>query len=109
MLHQLTLDSIKDLDGGRVYEAFQQAIKRIVNDCEDRPGVEKSRTVSLQVVATPISADEGSLDTVKVQFKVIEAMPKRESKAYDMMARKGGMLVFNDLSDDNVKQKTIDQ
>jgi hypothetical protein len=37
-LHYLSLAALKDLDGGRVYEAFDQAMRRVVADCEDRPG-----------------------------------------------------------------------
>jgi hypothetical protein len=47
-LHFLTLAALKDLDGGRVYEAFDQAkARRAVADCEDRPSEERGRAITL--------------------------------------------------------------
>jgi hypothetical protein len=39
---------------------------------------------------------------------VSSSVPKRKTKPISFGGRKGGMLVFNDLSEDDFRQKTID-
>lgn len=107
-LHQFSLKTLMALDGGRVVEAWDQAVKRCVSDCEDRPGVKKARKVTLELHLEPI-CEQGSLDSVDGNFKVTDSAPKRETKTYNFGVRRGQMLVFNDLSDDNIHQKTIDE
>ena len=111
-MHELTLEKLmEDLDGGRVGVAFQQQIKRVVNDMADRPRDEKERKVTLEFKAVPVMDDQGFLDEVKGKFHVTSSVPKLRSKEYSFGFRKsktGPMLVFNDLSDDDVNQKTIE-
>lgn len=38
-MHELTLATLASMDGGRIGEAFQLALKRALTDCDDRPGV----------------------------------------------------------------------
>lgn len=108
-VHEFKLENLKELDDGRVIEAFNQAIKRAMDDVNDRPGMKKPRTVTLHTSIVPICDEHGMLDSVKVQMKIVDTVPKRETRVYDMAARRGGMLVFNDLSMDNAKQKTLDE
>ena len=111
MVHQLSLDSLKELDDGRLIVAWQQALKRAALDCEDRPGEEKPRVVSLQCELLPLLDSEGSgqLESIKVTFQVADKAPPRKSKPYDMALRRGGVLVFNDMSEDDIHPKTIDE
>ena len=46
-LGKFSLKSLAAMDGERIGLAFEQALKRVVMDCEDRPGESKERTVSL--------------------------------------------------------------
>lgn len=108
-IHEFSLKSLPSLDGGRVVEAFNQAVKRAVADCQDRPGEMKARTVTLQLDIVPVVDEDGMLGTVRGAFQIKESIPTRKSRVYDFQPRRGGMLVFNDLSDDASQQRTLDQ
>lgn len=104
---EFKLENLKELDNGKAAVAFNQAIKRAVDDIEDRPGTKKPRSVALQIALVPTVDPKGDLYDVKVQVKVVESVPKRESQVYSMAPRKGGMLVFNELSLEDSHQKTF--
>lgn len=106
-LEKFTLATLAAMDGGRIKEAFEQAVNRCRFDCEDRPAVEGGRKVTLCVTLEPIPDDSGELGSVDVSFDLTEKLPKRASKTYNMQAVTGGLL-FNELSPDEVKQKTLD-
>lgn len=112
-MHELNLQSLMEsLDGGRISEAFQHELRRCIADCDDRPGDDKDRVVTLQFKMSPICDDRGHCDEVKGKFHVSSTVPKRRSKVYSFGVRKKEnkhQLVFNDLSDDNIGQKTIDE
>lgn len=108
-VHELNLQSLlRDLDGGRVNEAFMQELRHAARDCEDRPTDKSPRRVSLEVKLEPICDDHGDLDSVTGKFHITSKVPARRSKQYSFGYRRGGQLVFNDLSDDNINQKTIE-
>lgn len=107
-LQKLTLASLAEIDGGRLNEAFSQALKRVVDDCEDRPGVKKPRTVSIQLEITPVLDQDGMCDEAKVQGTVVDNVPKRKTKIWDMSLRKGGHLMFRPDSLDDAEQNTMD-
>ncbi len=106
MLEKFTMDTIAEMDGGRIKAAFTQALKRLEDDCKDRPALKKARELHLVMTMTPVP-DGADLDSVNVTFKIKESIPKRESKSYNMQAVRGGLL-FNDASPEDVKQKTLD-
>jgi hypothetical protein len=108
-VHELTLETLKnDLAGGRVGEAFALELKRCVTDCEDRPGDDKARKVTLEIELKPATDEKGFCENVWGQVKVTSAVPKRKTKPISFGVRRGGMLVFNDLSEDDFRQKTIE-
>jgi len=106
-LEKFTLATLAEMDGGRIKEAFEQAVNRCRYDCEDRPAVDGARKVTLVVTMEPLANDAGDLGSVDVSFDLQEKLPKRGSKTYNMQAVAGGLL-FNELSPDEVKQKTLD-
>lgn len=109
-VHELTLESIKnDLAGGRVGEAFALELKRCVTDCEDRPADSKGRKVTLEIELTPETDEKGFCEQVWGQIRVSSSVPKRKTKPISFGVRRGGMLVFNDLAEDDFRQKTIDE
>ena len=112
MLHDFTLQNLIELDGGRIPEAWIQAVRRCANDCDDRPGVTDPRKVTLTLDLSPVCDEEGRLETIRGQFQIKDTSPVRKTKKYDLaFRRKSGQaqLVFNDLSDDNALQMTIDE
>ena len=98
--HELSLGSISELDGGRVDVAFQQALARMVRDCDDRPGESKPRTVALNACITPICDEDGVCRDVDVRFHVKDKAPDRKSKTYAMKLHKGGQLSFSEMTAD---------
>lgn len=113
MIHEFSLPTLIELDGGRVPEAWNQAVQRCAADCEDRPALKKARKVTLELELIPVFSQDGHvLDSIDASFKVKDSAPLRETKKYNLALRKKAgkhQLVFNDMSDDNIHQRTIDE
>lgn len=108
-VRELTLAALmEELDGGRIHEAFMAELRRVALDCEDRPADGKTRKVTLELHVEPVTDEHGQLDSLSGKFHVTSSVPKRRSKSYSFGFRKGGRLVFNDLSDDDIHQRTIE-
>jgi hypothetical protein len=107
-VEKFTLASLIDIDGGRIREAWEQALRRCRDDCHDRPGVAKGRKVTLHAILTPVCEPDGSLGSVDVSFEIDDSLPKRQSPSYNMRAARGGLL-FNELSPDDINQRTLDE
>lgn len=105
-LEKFDLATLATIDQGRLKEAFDQAFARLVEDCKDRPELKKARKLTLTVEVEP-RTEQGSLDSVDVSFAFKEVIPNRESRTYNMTAGRGGVL-WNELSPDEVRQKTLD-
>jgi len=97
---------IMTMDDGRIGEAVRQKLKQILDDCEDRPAVNKPRRVQIQLFVTPVMDQHGNLDNVKIGFHVDTKFPAQQSREYQMLY-KGGSLLFNELSPENPSQATI--
>ncbi len=107
-LEKFTAASIATIDGGRIAAALEQAVERARADCFDRPGVDKSRKVTLEITLTPVPDESRrDLDSVDVGFQIKDTIPGRESKTFNMRATPTGLL-FNELSPDEAAQITID-
>jgi hypothetical protein len=107
-LKQLSLHEIADLDGGRIGEAMNQALKRIASDMDDRPGDDRPRKITLEIAAIPVVAEGGDAEGCKIQIQVKESLPTRKSKVYDMGLRRGGMVVFQPMALDNHMQTPLE-
>ena len=108
----LSLEALQHVEGGRVAAAIDQAIKKAVADCEDRPRNQAVRQVQITIGFKPAGKDaaEGEVD-----FAVALAVktPKGESGSIRGSIRKapnatGYVLAFNDLAEDNPHQGTLD-
>lgn len=107
-IERFNLGSLSALDGGRVREAFEQALKRCEADCKDRPALKDPRRVSLTATITPVVGDDGNLESCDVQFQIVDSIPKRKSKVYNMKSTASGLL-FNELSPEDINQRTLDE
>lgn len=107
-LRQLQIQQLEALDP-RIAKAFEIALKRAAEDCDDRPGEKRPRKVLLEAEFWPVADQRGDLCEVKGSFRIKSTIPSQRSKDYSFECRKGGMLVFNDLSQDDVNQKTFDE
>ncbi len=104
-LHELTLQTLGAMDGGRVAAAFQQSLKRVLLDCEDRPHEDKERVITLQLGVVPaVAPGDDICDEVRMKVRVTDSVPKRQTRPYSCRLRAGGKAAFNDESLENVDQ-----
>lgn len=102
------LESLSELDGGRIREAFDQAMRRCEMDCKDRPGLSDPRKLTLTMEMVPVISEDGQrLESCNLQFQVKDQCPPRKSKAYNMHSRAGGLL-WNEMSPEDLKQGSLD-
>lgn len=107
-VEKFELKSLVEIDGGRINAAFMQALQRCERDCGDRPATSDSRKVTLTAELTPICSPSGELESVDVRFQIKDTVPTRKSAVYNMKATRAGLL-YNELSPDDVNQRTIDE
>lgn len=107
-LMPFTVESIATIDGGRIKTAIEMEIRRLQNDCADRPSVEKARVVTLQIEISPVlNLETGNFESCDVRFVIVGVTPKRISKPYNMKVS-GQRLLFNELSPRDVDQMTFE-
>lgn len=106
-IEKFDLGSVSKLDEGRIREAFEQALKRCLADCKDRPAVSDARKVQLLATLTPVVGDNGEMESCDVHFEIHDSVPKRKTKIYNMKS-KGGALFFNELAPGDINQGTLD-
>lgn len=106
-LKELTLATMAEIDGGRLAIAFKQALKRCAEDCDDRPGEKKARTITLTVAVEPRVDEDGLCEDCDVRVTIADNVPKRKSKPYNCSLRKGGHLMFHPDSLDDHEQETF--
>lgn len=107
-LVQLTLESINDLDDGRVAVAFMQELRRAVTDCMDRPGDTTARSVSLEFKIKPVIGDEGQCEGANGEFEIKSKVPTRKSKTYSFGTNTKGHLIYSSNNPTDVGQTTFD-
>lgn len=107
MIHQLKLESLKDLDAGKAVIAFERHLTRAANDCADRPGDRKPRKVILEINLTPVLDEDLDCTEVKAQIQVTSKVPVHRTKVYSLGMRRNGILVFNEDSPEAIDQTTL--
>jgi hypothetical protein len=109
-LQRLSLESIKELDGGAALETFQTAVRRAVQDCIDRPGDRRARKVNLQLSLVPVPVIEGNTidcDGAKGIFQCRVKIPDWETREVDFGVQNSGDLIFNPDSPRDHRQMTM--
>lgn len=107
MIKEFTLENLEHLDFGKAAMAFNHQIRRVANDCLDRPADATARKVSMEVVVKPALNDDGTCDRVKLQIQVTSKIPSHRTRVYDLGLRKNGILAFAEDSPENFDQTTI--
>lgn len=108
---ELKLGSLEELDDGRVAKAFLHHLKRLVQDCNDRPKEKGSRTLKMNVKLTPIVSDDGgTLETegAEAEFSITSDIPKHKSKTYSLKTNRKGQAAYSSNSPTNADQLTFD-
>ena len=101
------LETLKDIDGGRIREALDHHIRRAALDCKDRPGDPAARVVTMTIKIVPEIEDDGSCDRCRMAIEFTSKVPNHRSKAIEVGLRANGALVFNPDSPDNINQSTF--
>jgi hypothetical protein len=104
---QLSLDNLKDLDGGKALLLFGEHLKRAAVDCVDRPADKAKRKVTLEVTLEPDPEPDGTCDRVTGQIKSKSALPVHQTRPYSFRLHANGLLSFNPDSPDSVDQGTL--
>lgn len=95
------LESLGQLDMGKIIAAFDAERARVVQDCLDRPGDKKARAVTLEFLFAPVPNQLGTCEEVMMECKVTSKVPKRQTKIYTMSPNSKGDLAFHpDLPDE---------
>lgn len=107
MFQKLDMAALSLLDGGRLAKAFEKALYELQEDCKDRPALSSARKLTLTVLIEPECNDDATdLIGCDVGFEIKTAMPKKQTRAYNMRA-KGGSLYFNEESPENANQGAL--
>jgi hypothetical protein len=113
MLRQITIETLAFADDGRIKAAVDLHLKKLLADCVDRPGSDACRTLTLELFVTPtLDPDTMQCDDVNIEFQIGSKVPKHRSRPINCKVRKshqGYMAMFNDLSEENADQRTLDE
>lgn len=104
-----SLESLNEVDAGRIVVAFQHELKRMIDDCRDRPGDKNARTVGLKCAITPILdiIDKKVIcNGVNIEFEITGKVPVRRSRPIPMKVNDKGAY-FNTDAPDNPDQTTF--
>jgi hypothetical protein len=110
MKTEFSLANLTELDLGKVDVAFKTHLHRAVKDCMDRPNDQSPRKVTLSAILKPDRDQSGPIngEMVLLQCQVASTVPAHRSKVYQCLPRKGGQLVFESTSPENVNQTSFD-
>lgn len=107
---RFSLETIGSIDNGKMALLVNKAIAQVVDDMQQRPGDKSKRSVTLVIDFTPASDQEGTLESVAVEFGCTIKVPPRRSRPYAMEPHAGSRsLHFNDAAPENPRQKTLDE
>ena len=109
MLRNLDFSGLQEIADGTVTAAVNHHLQRAIRDCEDRPGDETARKVKLEVLLKPLTTQDGACVDVVAECQISSTTPKHISKPVECRVKAGGRAVFNDLSEDDVDQRTLDE
>jgi len=104
---EFSLKKVGELDP-RLDAQVALELRRIVQDMQDRPGVDAARKLTIELAFKPEAAT-GSMDSVSLRCKIKSSMPPVESRSYSLEPHGSGALLFNPASPDNVRQRTLDE
>lgn len=108
---QLTIGSLEELDDGRMAAAFLHHMKRLIQDCHDRPTEKKSRKLMMELTVKPVVASDGGIvecEGADADFRFRSKIPDHCSKTYSLRTNKNGQAAFSSTSPENADQTTFD-
>lgn len=112
MRHQFSKDpmaAIGAIGGGQIAAAVGTLMRRVITDCDDRPYEEKPRKLVIEVAMAPVVRQDGATTDIEITGCVKTSVPTHKSDPVSARLVVGGDAWFNDLSEDNPDQRTIDE
>ncbi len=106
----LSADTIAQLDAGAIGIAFNEYLREIVRDCQDRPADDRKRSLLVQFDFMPVKRIEGTTidcDGVRAKGIVRRKLPDKESPVLDFGVKANGSLYFRPDSPANHRQTTM--
>ncbi|WP_437224941.1 hypothetical protein SH661x_000390 [Planctomicrobium sp. SH661] len=98
MSKDLKLANLADYDGGSVQVMFDQALRRILNDLDDRPALKKARKLTLEMTFEPRCSDR-DLDTIVAKVRIKDNIPNKEARECVLVpAMQRGFIQFDPSS-----------
>lgn len=88
----LTLNELRQIDGGLLEVLFDRAMKQIGCDCEERPDHRAAREVVLSVKVKPVVDTNGQQTGMNALFSVEIKLPK-QTKTYPVGIDCGCVMV----------------
>lgn len=100
---------IEALEGGRFVKRVNELFEQVEADFAARPMLKGKRVVTMTVTLDPeIDADAG-MCYPHITCNVTLKLPGVRGQTVVGILREGGAIEFNDLSEDNPRQGTIDE
>lgn len=78
---RFTLDTLGDLDDGLTRRLVDRALEEALEDCDNRPALDKPRRVTLTLEFMPILGQFGGMRGVDAQVAVAVKLPPRAGRA----------------------------
>lgn len=100
----LQLDTLAKIDDGVVAALFRKAAEQVIRDCEDRPALNKGRTVTLTMTMKPVADEGGRCDGLRAWFDVKHNVPMRQTNGVDLSVKAGGKAAFH-IEDEEVTEE----
>jgi hypothetical protein len=73
----LAASNLYEVDRGRLGRAIDDAIAQVLKDCDERPFLQKKRTITVKLTFEPVAIDTG-LEMVKIDPSVSLVVPAQE-------------------------------
>lgn len=107
-IREFVISDLSEIDNGRISEALKLELKRVLDDCRDRPTLDKSRKIKLQIEVSPTADPKTySLDGVNLSFRINSTFPNRERLDLNLGCKADGRLYYSEHSPGNFDQKTV--
>lgn len=107
-IKEFVISNLSEIDSGRIAEALKLQLQRVLDDCRDRPNLDKPRKIKLQIEVTP-TADPRTfaLDGVNMSFRINSTFPNMERIDLNLGCKADGRLYYSENSPSNFDQKTV--
>ena len=114
---ELHLGNLESLSEGRIVKAFNAELRRVLDDCNQRPDDKAERVVNLQLFVSPIKPEFGDPVRGSLRFKIHSKLPPRPSNPFEVVIKEkltpaGNrimQMLVNSESEHDAENMTLDE